>query len=400
MNTKRDVRLAGVVQGQEEIDAVMRVLKTEPPWHVSGQECLALQKELAEFYDVKYCLVVNSGSSANLLALQALRLHRGAKDLTSACGFPATLNPLIHLRMRPVLVDYDLQTLNANLLQVELALQSHKIEAIMLAHTMGSALDMDKLMDLVYRYRVRLIEDCCESLGTRYGDRLVGSFGDVSTVSFYSSHQMSGFGGGGAVLTNSREIYEEAKSLRDWGKKSVREGYICTKMDTMVGDLPYDQQYTYDTVGYNMRYPDANCAYAREQLKRLVGFVHKRQVNYLYLHKELQGLPLHFMEWSWYASPAFFGFPIVLKQEGLRDKLVEHLESNGVHVRLFFAGNILKHEPYVDLDYDMWCDNKPGFQCADYLMRNALFCGCWPGLNEEDMKYTADVIKEFFNERS
>ena len=392
----RDIRLAGVVQGQEEIDAVMRVMATDPPWHVSGPECNALQKELAEFIGVKYCVVVNSGSSANLLALAALNLRKKSFVLTSACGFPATLNPIIHLGHIPVLVDYKLETLNIDLDQVELALQQYAPRAMIIAHTLGAPVDMHRLMILCDKYEVVLIEDACEAIGSEYQGEKLGSFGEVSTVSFYSSHQISGFGGGGAILTDNEEIYERAKSLRDWGKKSVREGYICTKMDTMVGDMPYDQQYTYDTIGYNMRYPDVNCAYTREQLKRLPSFSCRRYDNYMYLEQRLQSfnVPLHYPEWPDFSNPACFGFPIVLKEEEQRDKLVEHLENNGVHVRLFFAGNILRHKAYENLKYSSLCTNFP---VADYLMRNAFFCGVWPGLMYEDMEYTAEKIKQFYN---
>ena len=392
---KRDVMLGGIVQGQEEINAVIRVLKTNPPWHGSGVECNMLQKELADFLGVKYCVVVNSGSSANLLALQTLNLPKRSKVLTAACGFPATLNPIIHLDYKPVLVDYDLKTMNIDLNQVELALQKYtKTCAMLLAHTLGNSLDMDMLQYLMKKYDVQLIEDCCEAFGTKFGNAYLGSFGKVGTISFYPSHQISGFGGGGALYTNDEDIYSQAKSLRDWGKLNVREGYICTKLDTMVDGMPYDQQYTYETAGYNMRYPDGGCAYAREQLKKLPDFIKKRQQNYMYLHKNLADLPLYFMKWHEEASPAFFGFPIVLKQSGLRDKLVAYLEENGIHVRLFFAGNILKHTPYKKLKYNALCKHFP---IADYLMKNAFFCGVWPGLIQEDMEYIVHHLKIFFN---
>lgn len=392
---KRDIRLAGIIQGQEEIDAVMRVLKTDPPWHVSGSECNALQDEIAKKFGVKYCVVVNSGSSANLLAMSSLNLPKHSTILTSACGFPATLNPIIHLGYIPSLVDYDLKTLNISLDEIEESIRYSDIRAMIVAHTLGSSLDMDRLINIAKNKGVILIEDCCEAIGTKYDNKYVGSFGKISTISFYSSHQISGFGGGGALLTNDQNIYERAKSLRDWGKKSVREGYICTKMDTMVDGMPYDQQYSYSTIGYNMRFPDGNCAYTREQLKRLDNFVNIRQRNYMQLDCALKmdvSDHLHFMQWPFKASPAFFGYPIVLKQDGLRDKMVSYLEDNGIHVRLFFAANILKHDAYKNLYYVPYRH----FPVADYLMKNAFFVGVWPGLTIEDMEYMSIKIKEFF----
>lgn len=391
---KRDVRLGGIVQGQEEINAVLRVLNTNPPWHGSGVECNMLQKELADFLGVKYCVVVNSGSSANLLALQCLNLPKRSKVLTAACGFPATLNPILHLNYKPVLVDYDLGSFNIDLGQIEICLNKIKgIKALLLAHTLGNSLDMDCLMDIVKDYKVQLIEDCCESMGTKFAGQYLGTFGKVGTISFYPSHQISGFGGGGALYTNDEDIYNKAKSLRDWGKKNVREGYICTKLDTEVDGIPYDQQYTYETAGYNMRYPDGNCAYAREQLKKLPYFIQQRRYNYFYLETHLKDLPLIQMQYPYMSHSAFFGYPIVLKQEGLRDKLVSYLEEQGIHVRLFFAGNITRHDAYKDLKYEAICG---AFPVANYLMENAFFVGVWPGLNQDDMEYMVYHLKEFF----
>jgi CDP-6-deoxy-D-xylo-4-hexulose-3-dehydrase len=396
---KKDIRLAGIVQGQEEIDAVMRVLKTDPPWHVSGPECNALQKELADYIGVKYCIVVNSGSSANLLALNALGYPKGSKVLTAGCGFPATLNPIIHLGHYPIIVDYNLETLNADLRQIEFAFNTiEDIKCAILAHTLGNPLEMEVLLYLCKKYHIDLIEDACEAIGSEYNGMKVGSFGKINTVSFYSSHQISGFGGGGAILTNDKDLYEKCKSLRDWGKQNVREGYITTVLDTEVDGIPYDQQYTYETIGYNMRFPDANCAYAREQLKRLPMFCTQRYNNYTYLNQRLNSfrLPLRDMRYSYHSRPAFFGYPIVVKDTSKRDKLVNHLENNGVHVRLFFAGNILRHKAYKDIEYLQVPYGS--LTVADYLMENAFFVGCWPGLTYEDMEYTANTIKEFFND--
>ena len=397
---KRDIRLAGCTQGQEEIDAVMRVLNTKPVWNVSGPECDAFQKELCEYLGTKYCVVVNSGSSANLLALSGLNLPKRSYVLTSACGFPASLNPVIHLNHHPVLVDYNLSTLNIDLNQVELMLKKYnKIKAALIAHTLGVSIDMDKLMYLCNKYEIYLIEDTCESMGSTYRNKRLGSFGKVGTYSFYSSHQISAFGMGGCVVTNDEDIYNRMVSQKDWGKRVVRPGYICTKMDTVVDNIPYDKQYSYDTIGYNFRMPDGNAAYGRAQLQKLPDFMKMRQRNYNYLKQQLlnANIPLYYPIIPENSDCCYFGFPIVLQQEGLRDKLVDHLETNGVHVRLFFAGCILRHPAYKDLKYTSLYDN---FETADYLMRNALFCGTWQGLSLEDMEYTAEIIKKFFNDTS
>jgi CDP-6-deoxy-D-xylo-4-hexulose-3-dehydrase len=301
-------------------------------------------------------------------------------------------------------VDYDVTTCNADVTEIEAKLAyywdtDNPIKAMILAHTLGFPLDMDRLMQLCNYYNVRLIEDCCEALGSVYEDKIVGSFGDVGTVSFYSSHQISGFGGGGALLTNDDQIAKQAKSLRDWGKTSMFEGSHTTTMSVEVDGIPYDKQYSYETIGYNMRLPDVNCAYAREQLKKLPAFNAQRERNYKYLEENLKDLPLIQAEIPesphYYTYPAYFGYPLILKEEGLRDKFVKHLEDNGVRVRLFFAGNILRHPPYCNLS--LHHSGKTAFPNADYLMKNALFCGCWHGLTEEDMAYSVKIIKSFFN---
>lgn len=394
--TKRDIPLAGVVQDQDELNAILRVYNTKPIWHVSGPECSALQNELADYYGVRYCVVVNSGSSANLLAMKVLGLTPKSLVLTSACGFPATLSPIIHCGLHPFLVDYDIQTLNADLNQVEKALKYNKsIGAMIFAHTLGSPLDMGYLLHLREKYNIPLIEDCCEAIGTHYKNKPVGSFGDMGTISFYSSHQISGFGGGGAVLTSNKEYYENIKSMRDWGKNATFEGSQTTKMSQTVDGIPYDQQYTYETIGYNMRLPDVNCAYTREQLKKLDYFIIKRQRNYLLLKERVKDCPLHLMKIPDGGEPAYFGFPIVLSKPGLRDNMVKYLEANGIHVRLFFAGNILRHSPFKKIIYATLCD---GFPVADYLMENGLFCGVWPGLSIVDMEYVGQKINDFFKE--
>jgi len=385
----RDVKLAGIVQGPEEIAAVNRVLESD--WHVSGPECNAFQKELAAKIGAKHCVVVNSGSSANLLALAALNLPKGSKVLTSACGFPATLNPILHLGYEPVFVDYSRFSLQISVQDTVKAIQDDPdIKCILLAHTLGSAVHLQPILDVCEEYDVKLIEDCCEALGAKYKQRYVGSYGDIGTFSFYSSHQISGLGAGGAIVTDDEEVYRKCKSLRDWGKMNVREGYITTELDTEVDGIPYDQQYTYKTIGYNMRLPDANCAYAREQLKRLDSFVTKRKLNYGTLDSLIHQLhiPILSMHMIKDIDPSPFGYPVITPQ---RDELVAFLEASGVHVRLFFAGNILRHTPYTHLS------SQQEFPVADMLMRDAFFCGCWPGLETEDMAYIGMKIKEFYD---
>jgi CDP-6-deoxy-D-xylo-4-hexulose-3-dehydrase len=389
---KHNIPFAGIISGQEEEDAVLSVIRSM--WTVEGEQTELLQQELADFFETKFACVVNSGSSANLLALSSLELSKEDIVLSSACCFPATINPILHLGLTPYLVDYDKKTLNIDLDQVEQALKNVKISAILLANTLGSCIDLDRLLTLKNKYNFKLILDNCEAIGTKYDNKSVCYFGDISTISTYPSHQMAGINGG-AVLTSDKNIYKYISSMKSWGKQHVRLGESYTKFTTNIDGIPYDENYTYPLIGYNMRSNDVCSAYTRCQLKRLPDFINKRQHNYLYLQEKLKDLPLLQMQWPEKASPCFFGYPIVCKQENIRDKLVEYLEEHHIRTRLFFSGNILRHPAYKSLKY-MSLDGS-NFPVADYLMRNACFCGVWPGLSSNDMEYVSTTIREFFD---
>jgi len=208
------IKFAGIKQGWAEVWAVLKVLLSSQ--HASDKECDLLEREFARFIGVKYALTLNSGSSANLLALEVLDLPKGSKVITSACGFPATLAPILHLGFEPILVDYDLQTQNIDLDQVEEV--ASKAEAIIFAHTMGNPVDMDRMMKIARKYRLKVIEDCCEAVGSKFDGRYVGTFGNLATYSFYPTHQINGLGGGGMLVSNNPEYVREARSMRNWGK--------------------------------------------------------------------------------------------------------------------------------------------------------------------------------------
>jgi CDP-6-deoxy-D-xylo-4-hexulose-3-dehydrase len=382
-----EVSFAGIVHGEAEFAAASQVLHSE--WHAPGKECSQFQRELAAYMGSRRCIVVNSGSSANLLSLAMLNLPTDSKVLSCGGGFPATLSPILHLRLRPMLVDLDLITHNADLNQIESALRQDKdIRAILVAHTLGLPLDLNRLQQLCESYNAFLIEDCCEAVGSRWTGRTVGSFGVAATWSLYPSHQMNALGAGGAIFVNTEESADDIQSLRDWGKVPVLEGDRATALQYIVDDIPYDAQYTYRTMGYNMRLPEVCCAYGRIQLQRLETFNAIRRRNYRYLQERLADLPFHFPVWPQSADPAFFAFPLTLREAGYRDGLVKHLESFGIRTRLFFAGNITRHRPFAAL--------KKPLPVADYLMRNSLLVGCWHGLTEAQLDHTVAAIKRFF----
>jgi len=384
------ISFGGIVQGLAERAAVMKVIKSK--WHTSGHECQKLEDELATYTGAKHCAVVNSGSSANLVALAALGLAPGSKVLTSGCGFPATLNPILHLGLTPVLVDYNLPSHNIDLDQVEDKLSKDaSIKAIIFAHTLGNPVDMNRMSSLQEKYGIEVIEDCCEALGSTFNNQHVGTFGKFGTFSFYPSHQINGLGMGGAIITDDAELLLKIKSMRAWGKVVRGPKYggdHISKYNNDVHGIPYDDQFTYATSGWNMQLPDVNAAYARVQMTRLSKFVEQRVENYNHLSNGLKDLPLISMSVHELAKPAYFGFPLTLKGDG-RDALSDHLLANDIKSRPFFAGNITRHPAYFHL-------YQP-FNVADYMMSHAMFVGVWHGLKKTHMKRIHKAIKSFFN---
>lgn len=377
-----NVPFAGVVDGTAERIGAFRVINS--PWHASGKECNELEREFADFIGVDHALTVNSGSSALVLALRALDLPAKAKVITSGCGFPATLNPILHLGLTPILVDYDRASQNIDLDQVEKELP--KAKAMIVAHTMGNPVDMIRLMEMARKHDVKVIEDCCESVGAQLGVRETGAFGDLACFSFYPSHQINGLGMGGMVVTDNKDWALAMRSMRNWGKM-VREtkfpGDHVTKYTNDIDGILYDDQYTYTTVGYNMQMPDTQAAWLRPQLKRLPGFVRKRRENWEFLNERLsahnevmQVLPL--------ARPSYFGYTITHED---RSRLADHLEAHGVRQRPFFAGNITRHKPFRKYYQE--------FPVADHFMRNTLFVGVWPGLGRQHLEHTVKTFLSF-----
>lgn len=376
---KIEIDFASPIFGDEERESVNRVMQGK--WLASGSENAAFENEFAQYIGVPYAVCVNSGSSANLLALAALDLPRGSKVITSGCGFPATLSPILHLGHKPVLVDYGRWTHNISIKRTIAAIKNSGAKAIILAHTMGVPVDMYPIMEAAAEHGVKVIEDCCEALGAKYNGQQVGSIGDVGTFSFYPSHQITALGGGGMVVCKDKEIFNRLRSLRDWGKMSNwdKYGQNNTTYSMEVDGIPYFPHYVYETVGFNMKLPEANAAFGREQLKRVDGFVERRRqihdklVSALYKHPAVLG---HKVPDG--AEPSWFGVVLTLK-EGNRDVLGNHLETMGIRHRPFFAGNITRHQPFANY--------KKPLTVADYLMKNSLFVGCWPGITDEEIEY-------------
>ena len=379
------IDFAGCEFGDEERRAVNRVM--EGTWLASGKENEEFEKEFAKYMGTKSAVCVNSGSSANLLALAALDLPKGSKVLTSACGFPATLAPILHLGLEPVLVDYDITTHNIDLRQVEEKLP--EVDAVILAHTLGFPVDMDRIKG------VKIIEDCCEAVGAQYKHKKVGSIGTLGTYSFYPSHQMTALGAGGMVVTSDEALLHRLRSLRDWGKMSNWESYLGHHAtEFQAKGLQYFPQYTYETVGYNMKLSEAGAAFGREQLKRLPDFNSIRRLNHYSLTRKLRDLSDIFILQSYTVetSDAPFGFVLTFREDTHdRNDFSDYLVSKGIGTRPFFAGNITRHTPFKQYEQD--------FPVADKLMRDSLFIGVWQGLGEEQLQYMADTIHDYIKHK-
>lgn len=377
--------------GDEERAAVNRVM--EGHWLASGDENEKFESEFAAYVGRRHSVCVNSGSMANLLSLASLELPRGSKVITSACGFPATLAPILHLGLEPVLVDYDISTFNIDIGQVAMAMASKGVRAVILAHTMGNPVDLSAIKSVCDRRGIFIVEDCCEAIGARIHGNHLGHYGTLSTYSFYPSHQITALGGGGMITVDDTDLAMRLKSLRDWGKAwywNDRLGKNITEYDNVVDGIEYFQHYVYHSLGYNAKLPEANAAFGREQLKRLDSFVERRLDNYTYIRRELDHLSeiFRFPIVSPYATPSWFGFPLVFREPGEhpRKHMTRHLEGLGIRTRPFFAGNITRHLPFLKY--------KRSFPVADKLMEAAFFFGCYQGMTSKQINYVIDKVKE------
>lgn len=374
--------------GKEEFDAVNKALESQ--WLASGSENTKFEKEFAEYVGTKHAICVNSGSSANMLALASLGLPKGAVVVTSACGFPATLAPILHLGLDPVLVDYSLESHNIDVGQVLEAIPH--VDALIFAHTMGNPVEMELILAKCHKHKIPVIEDCCEAVGSSYNNRKVGSFGTLGTFSFYPAHQITAGGGGGMVVTNDEELACRCKELRDWGKTWKWDDVLGdnqTMYDMDVDGQKYYRHYVYSQVGYNFKLPEICAAFGREQLKKIEGFKKKRMENYIRLFhgfSRMQDFILPIP--SGFSSPNWFGFIITIKDGSpvKRNDLGNFLESRGIRHRPFFAGNITRHTPFHPPE---------SFPVADKLMKDSMFIGCHTFMTKEDCDYVIEEVRSY-----
>jgi CDP-4-dehydro-6-deoxyglucose reductase, E1 len=381
-------------------------------WLTSGRYNDEFQKKLSVFLGVPHVLTANSGSSANLLAVSALasaklrerQIKPGDEMITVAASFPTTVNPGIQYGLVPVFVDVEIPTYNIDVSRLEEAV-SDRTRLIMIAHTLGNPFNLNEVMRVAKKYNLWVIEDCCDALGSRYDGRLVGTFGDIGTLSFYPAHHIT-MGEGGAVFTADDLIRKVMLSIRDWGRDCHcdpgNDNTCGCRFGWKLGELPfgYDHKYTYSHLGYNLKITDMQAAVGLAQIERLERFIAQRKRNFLFLQQALRPLEEFFIlpEATQNSEPSWFGFPLTLRagDAEVRHKLQQHLAQRKIGTRLLFAGNITRQPYFSGRDYR----TIGALENTDIIMDRTFWVGLYPALGNEHLAYTAECLQEFWRQPS
>ena len=402
------VPISGRVFDEQELELL--VDSSLDFWLTTGRFAEQFEREFAKFVGVREAVLVNSGSSANLLAVTALtspklgdrRLRPGDEVITLAAGFPTTVNPILQNGLVPVFVDVQIPTFNVDVSYLETAL-SGRTRAVIFAHTLGNPFDLDAVTAFAKKHGLWLIEDCCDALGSTYRGEKVGTFGDLATVSFYPAHHIT-MGEGGCVLTNKPLLRTLVESFRDWGRDCWcapgKENTCGKRFDWQVGDLPhgYDHKYIYSHVGYNLKATDMQAAVGVAQLKKLPAFIAARKQNFAHLKAGLQNknknLEDHLVlpEATPNSDPSWFGFPLLLRETApfSRNALIEFLNGRKIGTRQLFGGNLVRQPAYAGLNYRVVGD----LRTSDRVMNQAFWIGVYPGLTPAMLDYVLQSINE------
>lgn len=386
-------------------------------WLTAGKYTDVFEKNFAKYLNVKYCSLVNSGSSANLIAFMALaspllgdrKINRGDEVITVAAGFPTTIAAIIQYGAVPVFVDMNIPQYNIEISYLEEAV-SEKTKAVMLAHTLGNPFDLKAVKEFCQKHNLWLIEDNCDALGSTYeidGEvKFTGTIGDIGTSSFYPPHHMT-MGEGGAVYTNNSLLNKIVKSLRDWGRDcscAPGQDNMCGhRFDKQYGELPigYDHKYVYSHFGYNLKATDMQAAIGCAQLEKMPEFTARRKYNFNYIRKGLEDVQDKFIlpEKCPNSDPSWFGFLITCKDGVDKNKVVQFLENNGVQTRMLFGGNMTKQPCFTEMKKE----NK-GYRIigelkeTDRIMNNTFWIGVYPGMTDEKLDYMIEKLKESVKE--
>ncbi len=403
---KTRIDYAGRVYDEKEIISLIDA--SLEFWLTAGRFAELFEEEFSKFLGSKHCILANSGSSANLLAISALtsknlnerRLKPGDEVITLACGFPTTLNPILQNNLTPVFVDVDLGSYNIKIKDLKKAI-SDKTKAIFIPHTLGNPASLTEIMKIVEKHDLWFIEDNCDALGSKYDSHYTGTFGHISTFSFYPAHHIT-MGEGGALLTNDTDLYKIIISFRDWGRDcwcdTGKDNSCGKRFDQKFGGLPfgYDHKYIYSHIGFNLRITDLQAAIGVQQLKKLPVFIEKRKQNFIFLHDHLKKFEkfilLPKVEDS--ADVSWFGLPILIKASApfSRKEIVGYLERKKIATRMLFGGNLLKQPAYQDII----CRKIGDLRNTDAVMNNLFWIGVYPGINDEMICYIKKTFTKFF----
>lgn len=391
----------------DEEDVLWGIESMMDAWLTAGRFSVKLERELARYFGSRFSLLVNSGSSANLVAFYALTspklkeraIKPGDEIITVAAGFPTTINPMIQFGCIPVFLDVEIPTYNIKVEDIEKAI-SPKTKAIMLAHALGNPFNLSVVMAIAKKYNLWVIEDDCDSLGATYEGKKTGTFGDLATLSFYPAHHIT-MGEGGAVLINNASLKKVVESFRDWGRDCWcapgKDNTCGERYCQQLGELPdgYDHKYTYSHMGFNLKVTDMQAAVGLSQLTKADHFVARRKENHAMLLGMFKEFEEHFIlpVATENSDPSWFGFMLTIRETSPinRNKFVEYLENNKIGTRLFFGGNLLRQPAYSTLNYRKIGD----LENTDLVMNNSFWLGVWPGLEKKHYEYIIDVVRNY-----
>lgn len=404
------VSVSGKVYDENEL--INLVKASLEGWWTEGKWNQEFESRLKIFLGIKFCLTVNSGSSANLLALKTLtsiklkekRIKKDDEIITVAAAFPTTINPILEIGATPVFLDVELGTYNINVSDIEKAI-TKKTKAVFLAHTLGNPFNIKKIKEICKKYNLWFIEDNCDALGSKYNGKYTGTFGDISTLSFYPAHHIT-TAEGGAVLTNNPLLYKIARSIRDWGRDcwcpTGKDNSCEKRFNWKLGKLPfgYDHKYIYSEIGYNLKMTDFQAAIGVAQMDKLNDFIKKRRENFNYLYKKLKEFEDYFIlpKATNNSDPSWFGFLLTIKDNKInRTEFMEYLNKKGIGTRLLFGGNIIK-QPYF-VDYNIKYKQIGNLENTDKIMNNTFWIGVYPGITREMINWIKNSFNDYLKDK-
>lgn len=385
------------VFGKQEIKAVQKAL--EEGWLGSGKYTEQFEQKVANLFGKKYGLFVNSGTSANMLAMELANLKPGTEVITQACTFPATLAPIVQKGLIPVFVDSNIGTYNIDVAGVEAAV-SKKTKALFISHAIGNVNDMVSLGRICKKNNLIFIEDACDTIGCKFRGKPTGIHSDITTTSFYAAHNITAAGGGGMVMVNDPALIEEARMLNDWGRKlpGTHDSDLEARFASQIGDVDFDGKFTYVRQTFNFKAVEIQAAFGLEQLKKLPKFNATRTRNFKRLYNFFSKYKNHFYLPKVHpqAEAYFLAFPLTIRPESpiVRKELLTYLEENHIQTRTVFAGNILRHPAYMNIA----CRVHTELTNSDYIMRHGFLIGCHHGMTNAMVNYIEKVFKEYLKE--